>query len=601
MTDTLSYVLMDYLSSIGVNKVFFVPGGGNMFLVDALGRHPKIDFISTHNEQAAVIAAEAYSRLSEKIGVALVTTGPGATNSITGIAGAWLDSIPVLIISGQVKTKDIKKHYKIRQNGPQEIDIVSMVKDITKYSKTIKNKNILIKEFKKAVSIALSGRPGPVLLDIPLDIQGVQHNFGKFKKNNINNLVSGSNYNYKNNCKYLISHLKKAKKPLFLLGQGVKSSRALNDAKKLITKTNIPCLLTWPMTDFLPAQHKLNMGKPGTVAKRHSNIILQNCDMLITIGARLDKVVTAHNPKNFAKNAKVFCIDIDKYELKKHPKRFNKILIDAKDFIKVLLNQNDLQLCNKNWINECNNIKNFFSKEKFIKKKSFSIYNVIDYLSKVIPSNSIVATGSSGLSIEAFYTHFLNKINQKIFLTTGLGAMGYGFPALVGANKFKKNLFLFESDGSAMMNLQELQTLKTIKSNAKIFLINNNGYASIRNTQRNYFQGRYVGTTCNTGLETPSISKLARSLGIKSYLCKNIKTLKKNIIENINKNELILFEIYVEENEDLLPKCSTHNSKNGGLISAPIEDLSPLLPIEVLKKYSNNKVDNLSNRIRYEI
>ncbi len=601
MSDTLSYILMDYLYSIGVKKIFFVPGGGNMFLVDALGRHPKIDFISTHNEQAAVIAAEAYSRLSDELGVALVTTGPGATNSITGIAGAWLDSIPVLIISGQVKIKDIKKHSKVRQNGPQEIDIVSMVKNITKYSKTIKIKSNLIYEFKKAVSISLSGRPGPVLLDIPLDIQGAKYKYKKFKKSNIKDLVLSSKSNFKNEYNYLVNQLKKAKKPLFLLGQGVKSARALNEAKKLITKTNIPCLLTWPMTDFLPSTHKLNMGKPGTVAKRHSNIILQNCDILITLGARLDKVVTAHNPNNFAKNATVFCIDIDEYELRKHPNRFKKIQADAKEFLKALLSRDDIQLNNNEWIYECNNIKNYFSKEKFSKKKSLSIYKVIEFLSKVIPVNSIVATGSSGLSIEAFYTHFLNKKNQKIFLTTGLGAMGYGFPALVGASKIKKNLYLFESDGSAMMNLQELQTLKTIKSNAKIFLINNNGYASIRNTQRNYFDGRYVGTTSNTGLETPSISKLAKSLGISSFKCKSIESLKKIVTENINKNELILFEIYVQENEDLFPKCSTHNSKNGSFISAPIEDLSPLLPLEVLKKYSNNKVDNLSRRIRHEI
>lgn len=601
MKDTISYSIVDYLYSLGITKIFLVPGGGNMFLVDAIGRHPKLSYVSTHNEQSAVIAAEAYSRLSNKIGVALVTTGPGATNSITGIAGAWLDSVPILIISGQVKRKDMKKRSYVRQKGPQEIDIVSMVKNITKYSKTIENKNNVLKEFKFAISRALSGRPGPVLLDIPLDIQAYLDKKLTFKKNNINSLRHRTQFLNRENMELLTEKIKLANKPLILLGQGIKSAEATDVARKLIYKTEIPFLLTWPMIDFLPSSHKLNMGKPGTVAKRYPNLILQNCDLLITLGARLDRVVTAYNPSNFAKRAEVFCIDVDNHELKKHPKRFFKIQSDAKVFIEKLLKVNDIKLKNKNWVKHCNSIKKYFIKDKVIKKKKLSIYEVIDLLSEKIPENSIIATGSSGLSVEAFYTHFINKKNQKIFLTTGLGSMGYGFPALVGANKFKKNIFLFESDGSAMMNIQELQTLKTIKSKAKIFLINNNGYASIRNTQRNYFNSRYVGTTKKSGLETPSISKLAKSLDIKAYSCKNLSELKSRIRENIYKEELILFEIFVQENENLYPKCSTHNISNGNFISAPIEDMSPLLPIEVLKKFTDNNVDKLSKKIRYEL
>ena len=601
MKDTISYSIIDYLYSFGINKIFMVPGGGNMFLVDAIGRHPKVNFVSTHNEQSAVIAAEAYSRLSNTIGVALVTTGPGATNSITGIAGSWLDSVPLLVISGQVKRKDMKKATYLRQKGPQEIDIVSMVKKITKYSKTINNKNTILREFKFAISEALSGRPGPVLLDIPLDIQAHLDKRLNFRKKNINSLRNSPQPLNQDKIELLLEKFKIAKKPLFLFGQGIKSARAVELSKKLVYKTKIPFLLTWPMIDFLPFSHKLNMGRPGTVAKRYPNLILQNCDLLVTIGARLDRIVTAYNPSNFAKRADVFCIDIDNYELKKHPKRFCGIQSDAKAFIERLLKINNLKFNNKNWINQCNSIKDYFVKDSIIRKKELSIYEVIELLSDKIPQNSIVATGSSGLSIEAFYTHFINKAKQKIFLTTGLGAMGYGFPALVGANKFKRNVFLFESDGSAMMNLQELQTLKTIGSKAKIFLINNNGYSSIRNTQRNYFNSRYVGTTKKTGLETPSISKLAISLGIKAFSCKNFNNLRKTIEENIYKNELILFEIFVQENENLYPKCSTHNISNGNFISAPIEDMSPLLPIEVLKRFTNNKIDKLSEKIRCDL
>ncbi len=601
MKDTISYYLMDYFASLGLKKVFFVPGGGNMFLVDAIGRHPEIDFVSTHNEQAAVIAAEAYTRLTNSIGIALVTTGPGATNSITGIAGAWLDSIPLIVISGQVKRNDIKKNSGVRQKGPQEIDIVSMVKNITKYAKTIKNKNNILNEVQKSISLTISGRPGPILLDIPLDIQASEKVFKKFKKQSLNSLRLKSKNINQLQLKKIIDKIRESKKPLFLLGQGIKSAQAITITKKLVEKFNIPYLVTWPMLDFAPDCHKLNMGRPGVVAKRYPNLILQNCDLLISIGARLDRVVTAHNPKNFAKNANLYCIDVDISELEKHPKRFNVIHSDAKNFISNLLNKCEPKPKNNLWVKECNLIKNYFITDKIKKSRKLSIYEVIDLLSKKLPRDSIIATGSSGLSIEAFYTHFSNKENQRIFLTTGLGAMGYGFPALVGVNKLNKQLFLYESDGSAMMNLQELQTLKTIGSKAKIFLINNNGYASIRNTQRNFFKGRYIGTGSNSGLDTPSISKLSCSLGIKSFKCKSLKELESKLDKYLIKDELILFEIFVQENENLFPKCSTHNTDNGNFISAPIEDMSPLLPLITLKKFTNNKLDKLSERIRNEI
>jgi len=600
MIDTLSYFAVDFIHSLGVKKIFMVPGGGNMFLVDAVGRHKGIEVISTHNEQSAVIAAEAYSRIGNNLGVALVTSGPGATNSVTGIAGAWFDSIPLLIISGQVKRKDIKKENDVRQKGPQEIDIVSMVKNITKYAKTIKCKKSFLQEFKKAVRIACSDRPGPVLLDIPLDLQAAPYQGKRFIKTKIDSLKTKKKIE-SSSLELVINKIKNSRKPIFLLGQGIKSSNAVSIAKKLIQKSKVPFLLTWPMIDFLPFDHNLNMGRPGAVAKRFSNIIIQNCDLLISIGARLDRVVTAHKPNNFAKRADVICIDIDSNELKKHPKRFYKVKSDCKSFINALMKNCEFKNKNTEWHLECKKVKNYFLKNEYKKNKKTSIYEVIDFLSEILPTNSIIATGSSGLSIEAFYAHFLNKKHQKIFLTTGLGAMGYGFPSLVGINNLEKKLFLFESDGSAMMNLQELQTLKTINSKAKIFLINNKGYASIRNTQRNYFQGRYVGTTISSGLETPSISKLSKSLGINSFSCHNRQQMREIISANINKNQLILFEIFVQENENLYPKCSTHDLKSGNFISAPIEDMSPLLSIDVLKKFTNNKIDKLSERIRDEI
>ncbi len=602
--DTLSYLIFDFLSKLGTKVVFLVPGGGNMFLVDAVGRHPDIKCVCTHNEQSAVIAAEAYSRLNKGIGVALVTTGPGATNSITGISGAWIDSIPLLVISGQVKTEDINFDKKLRQKGPQEIDIVSMVKGITKYSKTIMNSNNIVQELNKIFNLATTGRPGPCLIDIPLDIQSKEVEIPSSyncRFNHSRNSVNSSNSKIQ---KTITKKILKAKKPLFLMGHGIKSSKSVDVARELIKFSKIPVCVTWPMMDLLSFDDDLYIGRPGVVAKRNANITIQNCDLLISIGARLDRIVTAFNPDRFAKNAEIFCIDIDENELIKHPKHYKKIKYDAGFFMVDLLKslkETKYNNHNKLWLNFCKKLKNKYGKSENSAKPDMSIYETVNFLSKIIPPNSTIVTGSSGLCIEVFYTHFENKKNQKTFLTTGLGSMGYGFPALLGASStIKKNLFLYEGDGSAMMNLQELQTLKTNKCKAKIFIINNQGYVSIRNTQKNYFNGRFVGINKESGMETSSISKIAKAVGIKSYSIKKYSDLNKKVLKNIKKDELVIYEIFVKKDEKLIPKCSAFKVRDGKMISAPIEDMTPLLEIKELKKLTNNSLDKISYSMRQE-
>lgn len=599
--DTLSYLIFDFLSKLGTKVVFLVPGGGNMFLVDAVGRHPDIKCVCTHNEQSAVIAAEAYSRLNEGIGVALVTTGPGATNSITGISGAWIDSIPLLVISGQVKTQDINFDKKLRQKGPQEIDIVSMVKGITKYSKTILNTNKIVKELNKIINLATTGRPGPCLIDIPLDIQSKEVEIPLAYNYNFNSLKTSRKSKIQ---KTIINKILKSKKPLFLIGHGVKSSKSVDIARELIKYSKIPVCVTWPMMDLLSFEDDLYVGRPGVVAKRNANITIQNCDLLISIGARLDRIVTAFNPNRFAKNAEIFCIDIDDNELIKHPKHYKKIKYDAGLFINDLLkNLKEIKYknYNKSWLNFCKKLKDKYGKSETSDKPDMSIYETVRFLSKIIPPDSTIVTGSSGLCIEVFYTHFENKENQKTFLTTGLGSMGYGFPALLGASSMiKKKLFLYEGDGSAMMNLQELQTLKTNNCKAKIFIINNQGYVSIRNTQKNYFDGRFVGINKESGMETSSISKIAKAIGIKSYSIKKYSDLNKKVLKSINNDELIIYEIFVKKDEKLIPKCSAFKLKDGRMMSAPIEDMTPLLKIKELKQLTNNSLDKISYSMRQE-
>jgi len=592
---------MDFLSQCGVTHIFFVPGGGNMFLVDAAGRHPNIKTVATHHEQSAVIAAEAYSRMTKNIGVALVTTGPGGTNAVTGIAGAWLDSIPLLVISGQVKMDDINFDNKLRQKGPQEINIVDIVKPITKKATLLTNSDNLFDTLSEIILLAKSGRPGPVLLDIPLDIQS--------KKINSNNnlIIERNNYqniSHKIDFNQILERLFLAKKPLILLGHGVKSGKIEQTLKLFLEKNNIPVSLTWPMTDFFHYENKLNAGRPGVVAKRSANFIIQKADFILSLGSRLDRIVTAFNPENFGRNADFFyCIDIDNNELEKLPEKFIKINSDVSYFMDGLVKNegNFVKQKTEKWINEITDLKNSYSENKITdEQEKLTCFEAVKALSSEIPEKSKIVTGSSGLCIEVFYTHFKNKVGQKIFLTTGLGAMSFGLPALLGtcASFESEKVFLYESDGSLMMNLQELQTIKTYNYNPTIFVMNNNGYASIRSTQNNYFDGRLVGTSASSGLDIPNLEKIANCFGYNYINIKSKADLQTKLSDAINTKQLTLCEFNLQEDEVLIPKCSVIQTKDNKLISAPIEDMSPLLKINELKKIMGNQVDPISIELR---
>ena len=600
MKDTLSYQLMDILNKFGIDHIFLVPGGGNMFLVDAAGRHPNIKTIATHHEQSAVIAAEAYSRIKNNFGVALVTTGPGGTNALTGIAGAWLDSIPLFIISGQVKIEDFNFENKLRQKGPQEINIVEMSKIITKKSILLKDTNNFETTVTDLIYTCKSDRPGPVLLDIPLNIQSE-----KISLNIINNktqkIVKNQN---KKLFTDILSNLSKAKKPLILLGHGVKNSKKEAVLKKFLIENNLPVSLTWPMTDFLEFDNLLNTGRPGVVAKRSANFIIQKSDFILALGSRLDRIVTAFNPENFGRNTKKFyVIDVDKNELLKLPKRFKKVNVNISEFVDFIISKNIKLKKNESWLKEIQYIKAKYEKNNVQKseKNKLSSYEVVNFLSKSLPPNVKIVTGSSGLCIEVFYTHFKNKKNQKLFLTTGLGAMGYGLPALLGtcgASQKNEKVFLYESDGSFMMNMQELQTLKTYNYNATIFLMNNNGYASIRSTQNNYFNGRLVATSSTSGLEMPNFEKVCNAFNLKYFKVKNKNDLKNKLPKAIKTRSLTICEFFLKNDEILYPKCSVIQTKDNKLISAPIEDMTPLLNINELEKIMGNDLDPISYDLR---
>jgi acetolactate synthase-1/2/3 large subunit len=594
----------NFIKSQGIKTVFMISGGGAMFLNDAVGMCKGLNYVSNHNEQASSISAEAYSRVSENFGVAIVTTGPGATNAITGVAGAWIESVPLLIISGQVKRSDLMKETGVRQMGPQEVDIASIIKPITKYVTTVMSAEDIRYELEKAVHIMKSGRKGPVWIDIPLDIQASKINQSSLKSYR-NSKSSKISINRKI-IKKTIKLIKESKRPIILAGHGIRLSGGANSFNKLYKKFGIPVVTTWNAMDLIPSNHSLNIGKPGAVALRAPNFAIQNSDLLISIGARLDNVVTAFNPERFAKNAKRIIVDIDQSELHKFKFPIElKINSDARIFIESLLKiSKNLNFKDyKKWVKRCNSWKKKYTVndgKPFPKIGKISHFHLVNELSETLPGNSLIVTGSSGLAIESFYTAFKNKNGQRIFLTSGLGSMGYGLPAMIGASQVDKNKLIIgiESDGSFQMNLQELLTIKALNLNLKIFIINNNGYASIRNTQRNYFNGRYVGTGPETKLFLPNIVDIANSLGIKSVFVKDVKKLKKTIKDCLTQKGTIICDVRVIKDESLWPKSAAITKEDGSIISMPLEDMTPLLPIETLRKEMTFALDKQSYKAR---
>ena len=599
----ISDVIVEFFSKKKSNHYFLVPGGGNMHLVDSVKKSKDVKYTSFFHEQSACIAAESFSRINGNLGICLVTSGPGSTNVLTSVVGAWIESIPLIIISGQVKTKDLTKKFKVRQTGPQEVDIVSMVKKITKYSKTIKKSENILYELEKAYQCAISKRQGPVWLDIPLDIQAEEIEISKIgkklKKLSINRSIK------KIKLKEINSKLNKAKRPLMYIGHGVRLADSKKIFHEVLSKFKIPFVTTWNSLDIVPISNPLNFGSPGVVARRFSNIIVQNCDLLICVGARINEVNTAFNTKSFAPLSKKIIVDIDNNELKKLKlKNTLKINLDAKIFFEYFMKLNYNSKKINFWKKNCSILKKKYLNEKFSKKsKKLDHYTFTKVISKIIPKNYIISTGSSGLAIEIFYTHFENKKNQRIFLTSGLGSMGYGLPSSIGscvANKYKKNICLFESDGSFMFNLQELATISSYKLPIKIFLMNNQGYASIRNTQKSFFKENYVGTGTEDNINYPNFKQLSESFNIKYFKIKNIHDLKK-IKNYLYYSKPILFDIILKKNEDLVPKVKTFFSKQNKIKSMPLEDLYPYLSLDELKRHLNFPTRNTSRLVRNKI
>jgi acetolactate synthase-1/2/3 large subunit len=592
--------LLNRLADLGVEDIFFLPGGGAMYLNDALACETRITAVPCHHEQACGIAAEAYGRTHDSgFGVAMVTTGPGATNVLTPVAGAWIESLPLFILSGQVKRPDALRGRPLRQSGVQEVDVVSMVKPITKFAITVDSPENVRRCFEEAIWHMSNGRSGPVWLDVPLDVQAAPIDPTTLVGFEPPNLIAQSDLNQE--LIALKQLLANSKRPLILAGHGVRISGAAKKFQELVKKLDIPCVFTWNASDLLAWENPLYVGRPGVVAARAPNFAVQNCDLLISIGCRLDNVITAYNPKGFARNAKKIVVDVDQNELDRHEMEITlPVLSDAKNFIESWLAKTSDSLPNwSEWRAKCLDWKKRYTPldgRQFESTGLISHYEFVEAISDAIPENQLVITGSSGLAVEVFYTVYRNKVGQRMFLTSGLGSMGYGIAAAIGAciGAGRIPTVCVESDGSLMLNLQELATLKALNLPITVVVMNNGGYASIRNTQRNYFQERYLGTGPASGLFIPNFVEVAKAIGLDALDI----TAASELNSAFKGRGPRLLNVHLMTDEVLSPKVAAMPQPDGSIISMPLEDMSPLISLEQLQEEMLEEIDARSKLVR---
>jgi acetolactate synthase-1/2/3 large subunit len=586
----VSDFIFEYLAeTVKVKDVFMLPGGGCMHLVDSLGRNPDLSYTCTLHEQAAAIAGEIYGQYTNNLGVVLVTAGPGSTNAITGVAGAWIDSTPLLVISGQAKCEDLMTGKGIRQMGIQEVDIASIVKPVTKYSCCVKDPQMIKYELQKAVYLARNGRKGPVWLDIPLDVQGAF-----VEEQNLKEFVPPEDTitleQYESFASKAVELLQNAQKPAILVGNGVRLANAEKEFIALAEKMQIPVMTTWKAADFLTEDHPLFVGRPGIVAQRGANFVQQNSDVLLIIGARLDLCQTGFNHPHFAPKAKKIIIDIDQNEINKLDIQFELSMAgDAGNFIKTALKilENSSNSSNFNsWLKRCKEWQNKYPvilPEYCLENDDkVNTYYLIEVISGMLNQDTVLVPGSSGACAEVTMQAVKIQNGVRVLNTPGLGSMGFGLPATIGACVASggKTTIGIVGDGGVQMNIQELQTLARMQLPVKLFVLNNSGYGSIYHMQKNRFEGNLVACNSESGLDLPNVCKLAEVYGLKTMRIHSQKELKEKVSEALNCDGPIICDVIVDPEGMTAPRLASEVLPDGKIVSKPMEDLAPFLDRE---------------------
>ena len=583
--------ISQFLVEHGINDCFMVTGGGAMHLDDAIGHQEGMHCVFNHHEQACSIAAESYARITGRIAAVCVTSGPGGTNAITGVIGGWLDSIPMLVLSGQVKRETTTwacHDLNLRQLGDQEFNIIDSVTNMTKYAVMITNPYEVAYHLEKAVYLSLSGRKGPVWIDIPLDIQGAMIDTEKLIHFNPDTEVYWEKSDISTETvRIVLEKIKNAKAPLILAGTGVRLGEAEELFLKLIEKLQIPVVTAWNANDTLAYDNPLFAGMPGTVGTRAGNFAIQNCDVLLSLGCRLNIRMIGYNHFDFAKNAYKIIVDIDPRELIKPTIQADMVITtDIKIFLNKMLSADyEYNAMHEKWAKWCNDLVKKYPlvEESYYIKDNGSVnpYVFIDSLFEKLSCDDRIVCGNGSACVMTFQACKV-KQGQRLFTNSGCAAMGYGFPAAIGVaiSDNSKRTICIDGDGSFMMNMQELATVKQNKLNIKIIILNNNGYLSIRQTQRNLFNSRFVGIDSDSGICFPNFRKLADAFGISYFRVNNLYDCNNVLSIALNCDGACICEVIVDPEQNFAPKSSSKILPDGKIVSPSLDDMAPFLSRE---------------------
>jgi acetolactate synthase-1/2/3 large subunit len=582
----VSDYVAQFLSDRGVKHIFMLAGGGAMHLVDSVGRQSGMEYVCCLHEQAVAFAAQAYAEYLSGLGAALVTTGPGGTNTVTGLAAAWLDSTACIFISGQVKRADLLTGRGVRSMGPQEVDIVSVVTPITKYAKILIDPNDVRYELEKAVHCATSGRRGPVWLDVPLDVQAAMVDEARLRGFTPNPPVTRTRV-ISEKAAQAIELLKKAERPVLFIGNGARQAHLAGMIEELVNALRAPVLLTWKTADMLPDDHAYFAGRPGSIASRGANFTQQNADWIMVLGARLDLPQVAFDHKNFARAARKVLVDIDAHEIGKFDMTIDvPVHADVKAFLKELL----LQLkgivlpSSAAWLKKA---KDWLTKypvvlpEYWAKETGYvNTYVLIDVLSEQCTPQDVLAPGSSGACSEIFLQSFRLKQGQRLINAQGLGAMGTGLPGAVGTclASGRRRTICVNGDGGFQLNIQDLETVNRLKLPIKYFILSNGVYASIIAAQRSHFKGHLVGSDPSSHLTLPNVMKVAEAYGIKAMEIRDQRNIQREVAAILAYDGPVVCAVNVASDQVTSPRSTASIRSDGILVSLPMEDLAPQLP-----------------------
>ena len=587
----VSELIAQALEDLGIEHIFGIIGAGNVHLYEAIARHGFTEIICVHHEQAACMAMQTYYRTSGKLSGALLTTGAGSTNGVTGVVSAWADSIPGIVIAGNENSKFTKMENTHRMWGVQGYDSVDMVRKVTKYAHRVTSPEQAVYEIRKAAYIALDRRPGPCWIEIPMDIQSTwiepQASVEFTAPAPHNYLTAGLDAQVES----VVAAMLAAQRPLLWLGNGIRLAGAERKIAPLLDLLGVPALMSWAGIDMIDSRHPLVFGRAGVYGQRAANFILQNCDYLLTIGTRLAIPQIGYDLSELARGARIDVVDIDPQEASKHQTRTQQMISsDACAFMSVLIERLQHKIITRktDWLARCKAYQEQFpwvGPEHDDKGGFMNSYRFMERLNTFFKKDQIVVT-DMGTALLSGHQALHIAEGQRLMTSTGLGEMGYGLPAALGASfaTDRGEVMCLNCDGGMMLNLQELQTIVHHKLPIKLFIFNNDGYLMIKHTQNALFNRGYVGTDKASGISCPDYSKVATAFEIPTFQIRNWEECDEKLSKVQAATGPVICEVFMHPEQLFTPKLSLVAKEDGTLVSPPLEDLSPLVPRDVLER-----------------